>query len=129
MQIIEPIGKFGQELFIFLLPEIERLTHINDFSINIFILVFILNYMINYIVVKFAPLTSHIKLTLMVAVLFGVLASMVTQENHSGEQVPIENLTRAAGELWLWATLILSTYTIMTTPYYEGLFGRFRDRD
>lgn len=129
IKIIEPIGVFGQDIFLYLLPKVTSATHIDDFAINLFILVFILSYIVFYFTVKFAPVFSHVKVSLLMAFGFSGMASILVYDHmDKGTAIPFDNYTMAAGELWLWAIIIYAAYLIFSNAYYENLFGRFRNR-
>jgi len=124
MKIIEPIQDFGIDLFSSFTIHVDSILQMQDITITIFTSTFIISYIVFYFIIKFAPVFSEFKLTLMISAFMAFLASNVMEFNKAEMSYndKLLELSMTAGGIWIFVIIALSISAIMNAPYYERLF-------
>ena len=130
LEIFTGYLKIGSGLFSYTYHYCNKIVPIQDFGLIALLTTLAFSYAVYSLIVKIVPVYSAIKATLVTTVPVMFFSVFFYTENTDKDiTVHIENAMATTGMIWIVLITIFSVQMIMEAPYYEGLFGRFRDED
>lgn len=130
LEIFTGYLKIGSGLFSYTYHYCNKIVPIQDFGLIALLTTLAFSYAVYSLIVKIVPVYSAIKATLVTTVPVMFFSVFFYTENTDKDiTVHIENAMATTGTIWIVLITIFSVQMIMEAPYYEGLFGRFRDED
>ena len=104
-----------------------RITGLQDTTILIIATLFITVYPITRLFLNFTNNFSTIKMVLIILTMSMIFTSGVKIDEELSFLQNLSNHLETTATVSLVLTLIFGVMAIMEDPYYDGLFGRFRD--
>lgn len=131
LEIFTGYLKIGSGLFSYTYHYCNKIVPIQDFGLMALLTTLAFSYAVYSLIVKIVPVYSAIKASLATTVPV-MFFSMIFYNEGTEKDITahiIEDAMGITGMIWIIFITIFSVQMIMQAPYYEGLFGRFRDED
>jgi len=112
---------------IYIATFLYRITGLQDTTILIIVTLFITVYPITNLFLKFTNNFSTIKMVLIVLTMSMVFTSGVKIDEELSFLQNLSNHLETTATVSLVLTLIFGVMAIMEDPFYDGLFGRFKE--
>jgi len=112
---------------IYIATFLYRITGLQDTTILMIVTLFITVYPITNLFLKFTNNFSTIKMVLIVLTMSMLFTSGVKIDEELSFLQNLSNKLETTATVSLVLTLIMGVMAVMEDPYYDGLFGRFRD--
>ena len=121
------IQNIGGNISEYIALKIHLITGLEDLHLLIFVSTSVIIFPIAYILINnFTKTTSAFKLSLLILVFANLVVSERNRLNVPFLEI-LEKQSHIAGAISILGTLFFSIMSIAMDPYYQGLFGRFKD--
>jgi len=124
---LDLIKNTGGNISEYIALKIYGITNIEDLHLLILVSTSFIIFPIAYTLINnFTKTVSAFKLSLIVLIFSNIIVSESNRSNVPFLEI-LEKQSQIAGSISILFTLFFSIVAIATDPYYQGLFGRFKD--